>query len=207
MKRMVLVSMIGSLFAAGSGHATADDLRGGLQVMRANGAVLRISSTSADAWWEDYYGSRCVSCQGPQQVAQLLDEVERALGTRFSAGPRYLILPEYLELGWPHAWLFYPSTTRIPAYVVRQGGVRAREGGLQWDVWMPATKRMEGLILQGAGDPSSRSAGAVSDAARDRFLLGFWSGPPSRLSCLRSSDSCGDAAPRRREAPERSCGT
>lgn len=170
MKRMVLVSMIGSLLAAGSGPAIADDLRGALQVMGPKGTVLRISSPSADTWWEDYYRARCVSGKGPQQAAQLLDEVERALGTRFSAGPRYLILPESLELGWPYAWFFYPSTDRTPAYVVRHGGVRAGGGGLQWDAWMPATERMEALILEGAGEPSQRSEGAASDAAGARFL-------------------------------------
>lgn len=168
MKRMVLVSMFASLLTGGSGPAMADDLRGDLQVMRPNGTVLRISSPSADAWWEHYYGASCVSCKGPQEAAQLLDEVERAVGTRFNAGPRYLILPESLELGWPHAWLFYPSTDRTPAYVVRHGGVRAE--GLRWDVWMPATERMEGLILKGGGDTSPKSEGVVSDTAGPRFL-------------------------------------
>jgi hypothetical protein len=168
MKRMVLVSMFASLLTGGSGPAMADDLRGDLQVMRPDGTVLRISSPSADDWWEDYYAASCVSCKGPQQAAQLLDEVETAVGTRFNVGPRYLILPESLELGWPHAWLFYPSTDRTPAYVVRHGGVRT--GGLRWDVWMPATERMEGSILEGGGDPSPKSEGAVSDTAGPRFL-------------------------------------
>jgi hypothetical protein len=88
MKRMVLVSMFASLLTRGSGPAMADDLRGDLQVMRPDGTVLRISSPSADDWWEDYYGASCVSCKGPQQAAQLLDEVETAVGTRFNAGPR-----------------------------------------------------------------------------------------------------------------------
>lgn len=157
--------MVGSLLAAGLGTAMADDLRGGLQVMRPDGTVVRISSPSARAWWDDYYRTRCVSCKGPQQAARLMDEVEAALGSRFRAGPRYLILPEALELGWPHAWLFYPSTDRTPAYLVRRGGVGSSEAGLRWDVWKPTTARMERLILDTAGEPSPTSEPPVSDAA------------------------------------------
>ena len=148
MNRMVLVSIIGALLTVGSGRATADDLRGDLQVMRPNGGILRISSPSADAWWDDYQRAGCVSCRSPQQAAQLLDEVETALGTRLRAAPRDLILPESLKLGWPHAWLFYPSTDRTSAYVVRHGGVGG--AGQRWNAWIPATERMERLILEGA---------------------------------------------------------
>lgn len=169
MKRMALVSMVSCLLTAGLGPAMADDLRGDLQVMRPNGTVLRLSSPSVDGWWDDYYRAECASCNGPRQAAQLLGEVETALGSRFSAGPRYLILPEALELGWPHAWLFYPSTDRTPAYVVRRGGIGSGKGGLRWDVWIPATERMERLILEG-GDERSGTDRAVGDAAGTRFF-------------------------------------
>jgi hypothetical protein len=169
MKRMALVSTIGFLLTVGSGLAVGDDLRGDLQVMRADGTVIRISAPSADAWWDDYYRAQCASCKGPRQAAQLLDEVETALGSRFSTGPRYLILPEALELGWPHAWLFYPSSDRTPAYVVRRGGVGSGKGGLRWDVWIPATERMERLILEG-GDDRSGTDRAVGNAAGTRFF-------------------------------------
>jgi len=201
MKRMVLVSMFASLLTGGSGPAMADDLRGDLPVMRPNGTVLRISSPSADAWWEDYYGASCVSCKGLQQAAELFDEVGRAVGTRFNAGPRHLILLESLELGWPHAWLFYPSTDRTPAYVVRHGGVRA--GGLQRDVWMPATERMEGLILEGGGDPLPSPKAPSATQQELGSFLGYWSESPFRAASHGgSSDSCQGAAPRRSEAPE-----
>ena len=166
----MVVSLVGSLLAVGSGPAMADDLRGDLRVMRPDGTVLRISSGSADAWWDDYYRARCVSCKGPHQAALLLNEVEVALGTRFSAAPRYLLLPEALELGWPYAWLFYPSTNHTPAFVVRRGGIRTGGRGLQWDVWMPATARMEGLILHCASEPSPRPEESVGDPAGARLL-------------------------------------
>ena len=169
MKRTALLAwIVGSLLLiAGSGPTTADNLRGDLQVMRPDGTVFRISLPSADGWWDDYYRARCASCKGPRQAAQLLAEVEGALGTRFAAGPRYLLLPESLELGWPHAWLFYPSTDRTPAYVVRHGGIG---GDLRWDVWMPATERMEALILEGAGEPSSASEQTDGDRPGARVL-------------------------------------
>jgi hypothetical protein len=170
MKRTALVSMVSCLLTAGVGSAMADDLRGDLQVMRPDGTVLRISSPSVDAWWDAYYRARCASCKEPRQAAQLMGEVETALGSRFSAGPRYLILPEALELGWPHAWLFYPSTDRTHAYVVRRGGVGSSKGGLRWDVWIPVTERMERLILEGADERSSESSRAVSNAAGSRFF-------------------------------------
>jgi hypothetical protein len=108
--------------------------------------------------------------KGARQAARLMDEVETALGSRFSAGPRYLILPEALELGWPHAWLFYPSTDRTPAYVVMRGGVGSGKGGLRWDVWIPATVRMERLILEGSDERSSESSRPVSKTAGTRIF-------------------------------------
>lgn len=170
MKKIALVLMTSSMLTAGFGPAMADDLRGDLQVMRPDGTILRISSPSVAGWWDDYYRARCVSCKGPRQAAQLLDEVETALGSLFSAGPRYLILPEALELSWPHAWLFYPSTDRTPAYVVRRGGIGSSEDGLRWDVWMPATERMERVILEGSDERSSGSNRATSHAAGTRFF-------------------------------------
>jgi hypothetical protein len=170
MERMALASMISFLLTVGLRPAVADDLRGDLQVMRPDGTVVRISAPSAGAWWDDYYRAHCASCRGPRQAAQRLDEVETALGSRFSAGPRYLILPEALELGWPHAWLFYPSTDRTPAYVVRRGGVGSSNGGVRWDVWTPATERMERLILERGDDERSSTDRAVNDAAGTRFF-------------------------------------
>ena len=160
MRRMVPISILATLLTTLWGPAEADPLRGPIRVMRPNGTTFRITPPSADAWWKDHLQAPCVSCRGPMQAALLLHEVETASGTRFSAGPRYLIAPESLQLGWPRAWLFYPSTDQTRAYVVRHGGVGAADKPLRWDVWIPATPRMERMIVGGgssARPPSDRS--------------------------------------------------
>jgi hypothetical protein len=164
MRRIVLISLLGTGLTWGSGPTVTDPLRGPIQVMRPDGTTFRIASPSADAWWRDYLRARCVSCRGPRQAALLLERVETALGTRFSAGHRYLLAPESLQLSWPRAWLFYPSTDHTPAYVVKHGGVGAGDTALRWDVWIPATPRMEEMIVEGSDESSSpRATGSRTD--------------------------------------------
>jgi hypothetical protein len=144
---------------SGFRSATADPARGPFQVMDPDGTVVRISSEAADAWWGDFRESRCVTCRGPHQAAKLLDAVEDGLGGRFRAGPRYLIVVEALQMGWSRAWVFYPSSDEMPAYVMHPGGVGSGVAPLRWDAWFRATSRMERIILQ-ATPPASPPAAA-----------------------------------------------
>jgi hypothetical protein len=158
-KRALLLVAIGTVIVSGSRPATADPARGPFQVMDPDGTVVRISSETADAWWRDYSDSRCVTCRGPHQAAELMDAVEDGLGGRFHAGPRYLIVVEALQMGWSRAWVFYPSSDEMPAYVMHPGGVGSDVASLQWDAWFRATPRMETIILQ-ATRPTSPPAAA-----------------------------------------------
>jgi hypothetical protein len=155
-KRALVLVAIGTVVVSGSRPATADPARGPFQVMDPKGTVVRISSEAADAWWSDYHESRCVTCRGPHQAAELLDAVEDGPGGRFHAGPRFLIVVEALQMGWSRAWVFYPSSDETPAYVMHPGGVRSGVAPLRWDAWFRATSRMERIILQamrGASPP------------------------------------------------------
>jgi hypothetical protein len=185
MRRIVLVPLVATLLTGWSGSAAADWLSGPIKVMRPDGSVFRIKSQSASAWWQDYRRvtglspqgrSRCDSCKGPRQAAQLLFRVERAVGTRLRAGPRYLILPAAMKVNWPRAWHFYPSTDETDAYVVQRGGIGERgKSPLQWDVWVPATDRMERMILARAADSSSPlSEDAVTDGMSPSTPLWRW---------------------------------
>jgi hypothetical protein len=171
MKTIALISIVTALLSVGAGPAEADWFSGPMRVMRPDGTVFRIESPSVAAWWKDYRRLRCVSCSGSDRqamdrAARLLYRVERALGTRFRTAPRYLILPDMLELDWPYAWLFYPSTDRTPAYLVKQGGISgASRRPFSWDVWYPATNRMEEMILGDSTDSPPPVPGAVTDTA------------------------------------------
>jgi hypothetical protein len=116
MRTMALTSFVATLLlGVAAAPVEADWLSGPMSVMRPDGTEFRIESPSAAAWWRDYRRARCVSCSGSDReamdrAARLQYRVERALGTRFRTAPRYLILPDVLELDWPYAWLFYPST-------------------------------------------------------------------------------------------------
>jgi len=169
MRTIALISIVATLLSVGAGPAEADWISGPMRVMRPDGTVFRIESPSVAAWWKDYRRARCVSCGGGEamdRAARLLYRVERALGTRFRAAPRYLILPDMFGArGWPYAWLFYPSTDRTPAYLVQQGAVSGAAGrSLSWDVWYPATDRMEEMILGDPADSPLPAPGAVTDA-------------------------------------------
>jgi hypothetical protein len=160
------------MIVCGFRPATADPTRGPFQVMDPDGTVVRISSDAADAWWRDYRKSRCVTCRGPHQAAELLDAVEDGLGGRFRAGPRYLIVVEALQMGWSRPWVFYPSSDETPAYVMHPGGVGSGVAPLRWDAWFRATPRMERIILQAMRAASSpAAAGAIEGNG------GEWSGP------------------------------
>lgn len=152
--------------------ATADPARGPFQVMDPDGTVVRISSDAADAWWRDYRESRCVTCRGPHQAAELLDVVEDGLGGRFRAGPRYLIVVEALQMSWSRAWVFYPSSDDTPAYVMHPGGVGSGVAPLRWDAWFRATSRMERIILQ-----ATRAASSPAGAGANEGIGGEGSGP------------------------------
>jgi hypothetical protein len=147
----------------GSVPATADPTRGPFQVMDPEGTVVRISSEAADAWWRDYRVSRCITCRGPHQAAELLDAVEEGLGSRFRGAPRYLILVESLRSSWPRAWIFYPSSEETPAYVMHAGGVGSGVAPLRWDAWSRATPRMERIILRAMRAASSPAAARPID--------------------------------------------
>jgi hypothetical protein len=166
-KRALLLVAIGTVIVSWFRPAAADPARGPFQVMDPDGTVVRISSEAAEAWWSDYHESRCLTCRGPHQAAELLDAVEDGLGGRFRAGPRYLIVVEALQMGWSRAWVFYPSSDETPAYVVHPGGVGSGGAPLRWDAWLHATPRMERIILQALRIASSppllrgRSRGTV----------------------------------------------
>ena len=148
--------------------ATADPTRGPFRVMDPDGTVVRISSEAAEAWWRDYHESRCVTCRGPQQAAELLDAVEDGLGGRFRGGPRYLIVVEALQTGWSRAWVFYPSSDETPAYVMHPGGVGSGVAPLRWDAWSRATSRMERIIFQAMrAAPSPAAPGATEGIGGD----------------------------------------
>ena len=171
MRTIAQISIVATLLTVGPGPAEADWLSGPIRVMRPDGTVFRIESPSAAAWWKEYRSLQCVSCSGSNQeamdrAARLLYRVERALGTRLRTGPRYLILPDAMELDWPYAWRFYPSTERTPAYLLTQGGISGASGKpLRWDVWYPATDRMEEMILGGPASSPPPVAGAVTDTS------------------------------------------
>jgi hypothetical protein len=171
-KRSLLLVAIGTVIVSCFRPAAADPARGPFQVMDPDGTVVRISSEAADSWWRDYDESRCVTCRGPHQAAELLDAVEDGLGGRFRAGPRYLIVVEALQMGWSRAWVFYPSSDETPAYVVHPGGVGSGVGPLRWDAWLHATPRMERIILQ-----AMRAASSPAAAGPIEGNGGKWSGP------------------------------
>lgn len=147
MRRVALTSVVASLvLTVWSGLAIAKG-EGPMEVMRPDGTVFTITSPSVDGWWKDMDKARCASCDNPAQAARLLDRVERAGTSPEGLASSYLILPEYLQVGWDRAWVLVPSTDRTSAYVVIHGGVG--NGKLRWDSWSPATQRMEELIAQG----------------------------------------------------------
>jgi hypothetical protein len=171
MRTIALISIVTTLLSVGAGRAEADWISGPIRVMRPDGTVFRIESRSVAAWWKDYRRARCVSCTGSDReamdrAARLLYRVERALGTRFRTAPRYLILPDMSELDWPYAWHFYPSTDRTPAFLVQQGAVSGAAGrSLSWDVWYPATDRMEEMILGPSDSPPQARAVTGTDTS------------------------------------------
>jgi hypothetical protein len=184
-KRALLLVAIGIVIVSGFRPATADPARGAFQVMDPDGTVVRISSEAADAWWGDYHESRCVTCRGPHQAAELLDAVEDGLGGRFRAGPRYLILIEALQMGWSRAWVFYPSSEETPAYVMHPGGVGSGVAPLRWDAWLPATSRMERIILQALRTASSPAApGAIEGIGEAGSGPGAWIAASVLLTAL-----------------------
>jgi hypothetical protein len=167
MKRALLFVVIGAVLSGGPRPARADPTRGPFQVMRPDGTVVRVSSEAAGVWWTEYHAGRCVTCRSPQQAAELLDEVESALGGRFHGGPRYLILVESLRSHWPRAWVFYPSSDETPAYVMHPGGVGSGAAPLRWDAWQPATPRMEEIVLEAtkANPPPTVAVGSDQTGA------------------------------------------
>ena len=177
MRKALLFVLIGSVLSGAPRPAGADPTRGPFQVMRPNGTMVRVSSEAAEAWWTDYQAGRCVTCRGPHQAAVLLDEVEKALGSRFHGGPRYLILVESLRSHWPRAWVFYPSSDETPAYLMHPGGVGSGAAQLLWDAWQPATPRMEEIILEAteANPPPTVAEGSdqtsVDGPARARGIV------------------------------------
>jgi hypothetical protein len=188
MMRALLLVAIGTLAASGPWPASADPTHGPFQVMGPDGAVVRISTQAAEAWWKDYHHSRCVTCRGPDQAAELLDAVENALGGRFHGGPRYLILVESLRSTWPRAWIFYPSSDETPAYVMKPGGVGSGVAPLRWDAWYPATSRMERIILEATGAAVSPAvAGAVEETRRDGLAPVAWIAVSAALAALLAS--------------------
>jgi hypothetical protein len=198
MKRALLLVAIGTVVTFGPRPATADPTRGPFRVMGPDGTVVRISSEAAEAWWMDYHESRCVTCRGPHQAAVLLDAVEKGLGGRFHSGPRYLILVESLRSSWPRAWIFYPSSDEMPAYVVHPGGVGSGVEPLRWDAWRRATSRMETIIDEATGaTPSPTIAGAAED------IGGNGSGPVPWIagSVVLTVVLAGLGVARRRNAP------
>jgi hypothetical protein len=175
MRRLVLITVVASVFTVAAAPTSADWLDGPINIMRPDGTVFQIEPPSVGAWWRDYRRARCASCVGTNQealaeAARLLYKVERALGTRTRAATRYLVLPDVLELEWPNAWVFYPSTERTPAYVVKHGGISGAAGRpLQWDVWYRATDRMEEMILDGSARSSS-SEGPRGESRTNRSV-------------------------------------
>lgn len=164
MKRTLLLAAIGIIVTSGALSAAADPTRGPLQVMGPDGTIARLSSDAAEAWWMDYREIRCVTCRGPRQAAELLHAVENGLGDRFHGGLRYLILVESLRLGWPRAWVFYPSSDETSAYVMKPGGVGSGVAPLRWDAWYRATSRMESIILDAMSSiPSPTRAGLARE--------------------------------------------
>lgn len=163
MRKLALMSMTAMLVFSSQTAAVADWLTGPVKVMRPDGSVFMIEAPSR--WWKDYRRvsglspsgpALCDSCRSPREAARVLDRVSTAGGTRLRAGARYLILPAALDLQWPYAWHFYPSTDRTPAYLVQRGAVGAAAGRpLRWDQWMPATRRMEKMIVEGPADASA----------------------------------------------------
>ena len=194
-KRALLLVAIGTVIVSGSRPATADPTRGPFRVMDPDGTVVRISSESAGRWWKDYHESRCVTCRGPHQAAELLDAVEDGLGGRIHAGSRYLIVVEALQMGWSRAWVFYPSSDEMPAYVMHPGGVGSGVAPLRWDAWYRATSRMERIILQAmrAASPSP-ATGSVEG------IGGEGSGPWIAASVLLTALPAGLAIARSRSA-------
>jgi hypothetical protein len=175
MMRALLLVAIGTVVTSGPWPASADPTRGPFQVMGPDGAVVRISSQAAEAWWKDYHDGRCVTCRGPDQAAELLDAVENGLGGRFHGGPRFLILVESLRSSWPRAWIFYPSSDETPAYVMKPGGVGSGGAPLRWDAWQRATSRMERIILEATrAAVSPAAAGAVKETRGDGLAPVAW---------------------------------
>jgi hypothetical protein len=217
--RALLVVVIGTVVTSGPWPASADPTRGSFQVMSPDGAVVRISTQAAEAWWMDYHDSRCVTCRGPDQAAELLDAVENGLGGRFHGGPRYLILVESLRSSWPRAWIFYPSSDETPAYVMKPGGVGSDVAPLRWDAWHRATSRMERIIREatraaaspaaaGAGETRGDGLAPVAWIALSAVLAALLAGPAvarrmMRRSARATSAPSRPAARRRPPAPTR----
>jgi hypothetical protein len=175
MKKALLLVAIGTVLTSGPRPATADPTRGPFQIMGPDGTVVRISSEGAEAWWMDYHESKCVTCRGPRQAAELLYAVENGLEGRFHGGPRYLILVESLRSSWPRAWIFYPSSDETPPYVMHPGGVGSGGAPLRWDAWHRATSRMERIILEATGATSSPTiGGAVEEIGGDGSAPVAW---------------------------------
>jgi hypothetical protein len=185
MKKALLIVAIGTVLTSGPRPATADPIRGPFQVMGPDGTVVRISSKAAEAWWIDYHESKCVTCRGPHQAAELLYAVENGLEGRFHDGPRYLILVESLRSSWPRAWIFYPSSDETPPYVIHPGGVESGVAPLRWDAWDRATSRMERIILEATGaTPSPTIAGAVDETGGDEPAPVAWIAATAVLTAL-----------------------
>lgn len=184
-KKTLLLIAIGTVIGAGFRPATADPTRGPFRVMDPDGTVVQISSEAADAWWRDYQESRCVTCRGPHQAAELLEAVEDGLGGRFRAGARYLIVVEALQTGWSRAWVFYPSSDETPAYVMHPGGVGSGVAPLRWDAWYRATSRMERIILQAMRAASSPAVpGAIEGIPGEGSGPGAWIAASVLLTAL-----------------------
>lgn len=193
--RIILIAAV--TVALDSSPARADWLSGPIRVMRPDGTILRFDSPLVAEWWKDYRRARCVSCKGTtgqavKRASRLRYEVEHALGTPLRAGPRYLILPDVLELSWPYAWEFYPSTQRTSAYVVQRGAIGvsgARRNPLRWDSWYRASDRMEEIILvaakTGNDDGPVRSVGEEqSTSSLSPWVIVALGAPPLALVAL-----------------------
>lgn len=99
-------------------------------------------------------------------------------------------------MGWSRAWVFYPSSDETPSYVMHPGGVASGRAPLRWDAWLPATSRMERIILQALRTASPpAAAGAIEEVGE-----GEWSGAWIAASLLLTTLLAAVAIARRRSA-------